>query len=355
MLRPGEKYNDEDLFKGSTMTFGEHLEELRVCLFKAILGLVVGLLFGLAVGQPMVHLIERPLKNALGNYYQRQSLKNVQARLEELQEKGYRLPADPDELAEQVAAMGLQPRSLYINPLELAQILQATYPEQFRDFKHNEAKTGGFEKPNLREIFIWEPIEDSIKVTSLSFGEPFAIYMKVSLVVGAILASPWIFYQIWSFVAAGLYPHEKRYVHVFLPFSIGLFLAGVLLACLFVFEPVLNFLLTFNEWLDIAPDLRINEFLGFVLILPLGFGISFQLPLVMLFLERITIFSVKDYTSKWRMAVLVIFVISMILTPSDPYSMTLMAIPLTFLYFGGVLLCMFMPRQRSPYDVALAD
>jgi Sec-independent protein secretion pathway component TatC len=76
---------------------------------------------------------------------------------------------------------------------------------------------------------------------------------------------------------------------------------------------------------------------------------------MMLFLERITIFSVKDYTSKWRMAVLVIFVISMILTPSDPYSMTLMAIPLTFLYFGGVLLCMFMPRQRSPYDVALAD
>ena len=75
---------------------------------------------------------------------------------------------------------------------------------------------------------------------SLNSQEPFMIYMKASMVVGVILASPWIFYQIWSFVAAGLYPHERRYVHLFLPFSLGLFLAGAALAFFVVFEPVLR-------------------------------------------------------------------------------------------------------------------
>jgi sec-independent protein translocase protein TatC len=169
--------------------------------------------------------------------------------------------------------------------------------------------------------------------------------------VGAVLASPWVFYQIWAFVAAGLYPREKRYVHVFLPISIGLFLAGASLAFFFVFQPVLRFLFSFNTMLGVDPDPRINEWLGFVLLMPLGFGVSFQLPLVMLFMERIGIFTVQAYLSSWRVAVLTIFVLAMVLTPSgDPYSMCLMAIPLCVLYFGGILLCRFLPRQRSAFE-----
>jgi sec-independent protein translocase protein TatC len=189
-----------------------------------------------------------------------------------------------------------------------------------------------------------------VRTTTLNAHEAFSIYVKASLLVGVLLSSPWIFYQIWSFVAAGLYPHEKYYVHVFLPFSLGLFLLGAALAFFFVFEPVLDFLLGFNAWLAIDPDPRISEWLSFVLILPIGFGIAFQLPLVMLFLERIGIFDVDAYVSRWRIAILVIFVLSMFLTPADPYSMLLMAIPLTFLYFGGVLLCRLMPKKRSPYS-----
>jgi len=113
---------------------------------------------------------------------------------------------------------------------------------------------------------------------------------------------------------------------------------------------VLEFLFSFNRLMNIDPDPRISEWLGFVLFLPIGFGISFQLPLVMLFLERIGIFTVKAYLSSWRVAVLVIFVIAMFLTPADPTSMMLMAAPLTVLYFGGILLCTFLPKNRSPYD-----
>ena len=166
------------------------------------------------------------------------------------------------------------------------------------------------------------------------------------------MASPWIFYQIWNFVAAGLYPHERRYIHLYLPFSIGLFLLGAALAFFVVFEPVLKFLLSFNRHLGIDPEPRINEWLGFVLLLPVGFGIGFQLPLVMLFLERIGMFTMRAYAAQWRIAVLVIFVVAAILTPPDPTSMLLLAGSLTLLYFGGILLCRLMPRPTGPFEVA---
>ncbi len=177
------------------------------------------------------------------------------------------------------------------------------------------------------------------------------IYLKASLLVGALIASPWIFTQIWSFVAAGLYPHEKRYVHLFLPCSLGLFLAGASLAFFLVFEPVLRFLFSFNSMLGIAPEPRISEWLGFVLLMPLCFGVSFQLPLVMLFMERIGIFTVRAYLKSWRVAVLAIFVLAMLISPTtDPYSMMLLAGPLCVLYLGGIALCRYLPRSHPAFD-----
>ena len=93
---------------------------------------------------------------------------------------------------------------------------------------------------------------------------------------------------------------------------------------------------------------RISEWLGFVLLLPLGFGISFQLPLVMLFLERIHIFNVQVYLAKWRIAVLVMAITSMVLSPGgDPYSMMMMLVPLIGLYFGGIGLCKWLPNSAA--------
>ena len=202
---------------------------------------------------------------------------------------------------------------------------------------------------NVVKLPTWRPLERK-GLQSLRAEEAFMIWIKAALVAGAVFSSPWIFYQIWAFVAAGLYAHERKYIYVYLPISLGLFLAGALLAFYFVFKPVLSFLFGFNEMMNIEPDLRIGEWLGFVLFLPIGFGISFQLPLVMLFLNRIGIFTVELYLAKWRIAVLVIFVISMLLTPADPVSMMLMAGPLTLLYFGGIGMCRWMPKGRTPFD-----
>ena len=148
------------------------------------------------------------------------------------------------------------------------------------------------------------------------------------------------------------YPHEKRYVHLYLPISIFLFVFGAAFAFYVVFQYVLDFLFQFNASMGVSPDPRVNEYIGFVMILPLGFGIAFQLPIVMVFLNHFGIVSIEAFLSKWRIAILVISVASMFLTPQDPISMALMAIPLAMLYFIGILMCKFMPKGRNRFSQA---
>lgn len=355
------------------MTFGQHLGELRDCLMKAVAGLAVGFIIGLLIGGHVVTFIQRPLSRALTRYYEKESEDRVKAEVAKLKEAGEDIPWTPAEITHRVEEEKLLAEEIYLDPDEVIGALKRTFPTLAKDLptpKRGEAapnaKPAAAEKTpssasektpsatpadKMIRLFLWHRSADDprVRIKSLNAQEAFGVYVKASLLVGVLLASPWLFFQIWNFVAAGLYPHERRYVHMYLPFSLGLFLVGAGLAFFVVFEPVLNFLFSFNRSMGIDPDPRINEWLGFVLMLPLGFGIAFQLPLVMLFLERIGVFSVANYLSQWRVAVLVIFVVAAILTPPDPYSMMLMAAPLSLLYFGGVALCKLLPKHKSPY------
>jgi sec-independent protein translocase protein TatC len=177
------------------------------------------------------------------------------------------------------------------------------------------------------------------------------MYMKVAIIGGLIIASPWVFYQLWLFVGAGLYPHERRYIYIYLPVSIGLFLGGAAF-CFYVAMPVvLDFLLGYNRSLGFTPQIRISEWVSFVITLPLMFGLSFQLPVVMLFLERISIMSVETYRANRKIAVLVISIAAMVLTPTqEPGSMMLMFVPLVLLYEVGILMCSWHanPLRETP-------
>jgi sec-independent protein translocase protein TatC len=176
-------------------------------------------------------------------------------------------------------------------------------------------------------------------VISLAPLETITIYFLVCLVTGLVVVSPWVFYQGWAFVAAGLYRHERHYVKKYLPISLGLFLGGVFLCFGFVLPITLGFLLEFNAWLGVPPTLRLSEWMSFATILPLVFGIAFQTPLVMLFLERVGIFTVDDFKAKRKVSILVITIAAAILTPGqDPFSMTLLAVPMILLYELGILL-----------------
>jgi sec-independent protein translocase protein TatC len=302
------------------------------------------------VGRYVVEFIQTPLTNALTEYYKEDSLGRVRKELAGTESGERPSPYVPTQIEDLVNKDGLLAEKVYVDAAAVVDQLKFLYPDRFAamDLPPRDPETP-LRMSDFVHIFMWRPAKDDPRVSakSLSAHEPFMIYLKASLLVGAVLSSPWVFYQIWIFVAAGLYPHERRYVNIYLPFSIALFLLGVSVVFFFVFEPVLNFLFAFNRYLGIAPEPRISEWLGFVLMLPLGFGIAFQLPLVMLFLERVGVFTVNVYLSYWKVAILVIFVIAAILTPPDPWSMSLLAFPLTLLYFGGILLCKLMPKGRS--------
>jgi sec-independent protein translocase protein TatC len=196
---------------------------------------------------------------------------------------------------------------------------------------------------------------ESLKPRTDGPDEAFMIYMKVSLIVGVIISSPWVLYQLWLFIAAGLYQNERKYVYTYFPMSVGLFLGGAAFCFFLVIPFVLKFLFGFNEWLELRPEMKMSTWITFALLVSLMFGISFQLPLVMLFLDRISLVTTRFYREKRRHAILVIAFISMVLTPSDPVSMMLMMIPLCILYELGILLCARgAAAQKSPFGTQTA-
>jgi sec-independent protein translocase protein TatC len=327
--------HEDDLFRHSSMSFGEHLEELRSRLFRAALWLLFGVIIGFIVGQPVVLLIQAPMERALKDFYENKSRAELEAR------NGAELAPCDQQLSDE----GYISEQAYVEPERVLQELSKTFPGLAKP----SAAAATPCDPHLLPLTIWRLSKNDprLKLRSFSAMEPFMIYLKVAMLTGAILASPLIFREIWLFVAAGLYPHERRYIHIFLPFSIGLFLAGVAMAFFVALPVVLRFLLGFNSYLDIDPQQRLEEYLSFVLFLPLAFGIGFQLPLVMLFVNRIGLVSVETYRKQWRIAILVIFIIAMILTPSpDIGSMSLLAVPMTLLYFGGIALCAYTSGRR---------
>ena len=328
---------------------------------RALIGLTLGSIIGLIFADRVVDLIQKPLIEALGNHYANLAVD----RLEEMY---------ADDLDQQIVDFAKDNAfvfdEVYLERALLSRLTdsQATLTDNDNEVDPDTAESSpdvpnAYEKmvellketlpspkPDMIKIRLWRPAK--AKLTTLSPHESFMIWMKSGIVAGLLLSSPYVFYQIWIFIAAGLYPHEKKYVHLYLPFSLILFLCGAALAFFFVFGPVLSFLFSFARMLDIEPDLRISEVISFVLFLPLGFGIAFQLPLVMLFVHRIGLISIETYIEKWRIAILIIFVVAMLLTPSDPYSMLLMAGPLTGLYFLGLALCKWMPRGKNPFSEA---
>ncbi|HVL14217.1 MAG TPA: twin-arginine translocase subunit TatC, partial [Gemmata sp.] len=172
----------------------------------------------------------------------------------------------------------------------------------------------------------------------------FVVYFKVSILCSIVLASPFILFQFWAFVGAGLYPHERRYVYLLFGPSLFLFLAGIVLCQFVVLPGAVKALLAFNEWLGFDPDIRLREWLSLAIILPLVFGASFQTPLVMIFLNRIGMFTAADYLARWRAALMVLAVFAALITPTpDIVTMMYLFTPMFGLYMLGIVICHFFP------------
>jgi sec-independent protein translocase protein TatC len=339
----------KDLFDDSVMTFGEHLEALRTHLWKALLGLGIAMCLCLWKGDVVVRIVQRPLEAALKKYGNQVKLQvDLNTDKPMWQSVWETLNQDPATINRAPGESLVPSDSLTVElPARELQIALALATGKPAD-PLPEAEQAKPVALTLKSPFFSEVrglIAQSEKPVTLKVEEGFMTYLKLSGVAGLLLSSPWIFYQIWMFVAAGLYAHERKYVYVFGGMSLGLFLLGVVFCYYLVFPFVLRFLISFNTSLGLTLQPRLSEWVTFAIILPLMFGISFQLPLVMLFLERLQIFDTKVYMQNWRFAVLAISFISMVLTPADPISMILMMAPLIALYFFGILLCRYRPTN----------
>ncbi len=342
----------KDLFDDTTMSFGEHLEVLRVHVVKALIGLTIAVLLALLFGDTVVAIIRRPIDRALqkqgqpvqddiGDFDFWGQMKSTFGFGEDDETDA---PQDPEQPYNDTIVVQLKAS-------ELAGVLHELDPENYPEPPEPDGEQLVPISISAPEFAVFnKTADDANKPVTLNVQEAFLTYLKVSFIAGLILASPWVFFQIWQFVAAGLYPHERRYVHIYLPMSLGLFVGGAAFCFTMVFPFVLDFLLGFNKWLGVDANIRLSEWVSFAILLPVMFGVSFQLPLVMLFLERISIFDVDDYREKRRLAVLVIAILSMLLTPADPMSMLLMMFPLLGLYELGILLCGMRRKSHSPFD-----
>ncbi len=183
------------------------------------------------------------------------------------------------------------------------------------------------------------------KIVFLTLTEPFITYLKVALVSGLFLASPIIFWEIWKFIAPGLYPNERKYVIPFVAFASFFFIGGAFFGYFIVFPFAFKFLISFANQ-DILPSLSMGKYFSFATKMLIAFGIIFELPLITLFLSRLGIIT-ADMLKKWRKyAIVVIFVVSAILTPPDVMSQVLMAVPLLILYEISVIIARIFGKRK---------
>lgn len=179
---------------------------------------------------------------------------------------------------------------------------------------------------------------------SLHFGAPaaaFVAYFKLSMIGGAALASPIIFYQLWAFIAPGLYAREKRFVIPFVLFSSLLFVGGGLFGWRAAFPISFSYFLSMagtvgGQGITITPTVMMGDYLDFVAQLLLGFGIVFEIPLVVLFLSIAGIINYLQLITFGRWFVLAAFILAAVLTPPEITSQLIMAVPMCLLYVVSI-------------------
>jgi sec-independent protein translocase protein TatC len=177
------------------------------------------------------------------------------------------------------------------------------------------------------------------------------MYLKLAVYIGVVLASPVVLYQIWLFIAPGLYKHEKRAVTAFIASSTFLFLGGIAF-CYFVLLPyTLSFLVGFNMPY-FTPFISINEYWDLVLILMLGMGLVFQTPILIFFLSLFGIVTPMFLWRNFRYAVLLISIVAALVTPTpDALTMLVFMAPMIGLYLLGIIVSALVVRRKRPLPI----
>lgn len=182
------------------------------------------------------------------------------------------------------------------------------------------------------------------KVVFLSPAEAFMTKLKIGFFGGLFVASPFVTYQVWKFVSAGLNRSERKYALLFCPVSFILFIIGAGFGYFIIIPIGLKLLLAYAT--DVmTPMIRVADYISFIGALSFVFGVVFQVPLIILFLAKIGVVNTAFLSSKRRHAIVIIFIVAAALTPPDVVTQFLMAVPLIILYEVGIIFSRFVQRK----------
>ena len=187
-----------------------------------------------------------------------------------------------------------------------------------------------------------------VKIIYTEPGEAFGMYITVSLIAGAVIASPYVMYQVWMFIAPGLYSKEKKMAIPFVLFTTIGFLGGAAFNHFVAFPFLMKFFAQFNG-IDLAFMPRLEDTFSLYTKMLLGMGVVFQLPTVVFFLAKMRLVTAKFLWDHGKYAVLIAYVIAAVITPTgDPMNQTIFAAPMIVLYFLSILIAWVVnPRSRQ--------
>ena len=256
-------------------------------------------------------------------------------------------PATPD------GSEDLQRMSLLEHLEELRKRLLFSVVALFLGF----AACVAFAKPIFR--ILARPIDPYLPegLSFLKVTDPFLVYMKVALIASVFLVSPLLLYQLWRFVAPGLYRRERRMALPFILFGTGFFLGGGAFGYFVAFPMAVRFLLNLGG--DFQPVITVDAYLNFLIVVLLGLGVMFELPIVIFMLSTIGVVTPRFLMRHFRWAVLAIFVLAAIVTPTpDVFNLCVVALPTIGLYLLGVAaaaVALFFKRRRQAREAAAAS
>ncbi len=213
------------------------------------------------------------------------------------------------------------------------------------------ALVGGF----VERIFHWlmGPVLASLpeKQQALhytSYVEPLMVYLKVAAYGGVFVAAPWVLWQVWLFVAPGLYKREKRVVIPFLFFGTLLFYSGAAFCWYLVMPAAFPAMAAIASDSALSPVLTMSEQLSLSLAMLFGFGVVFEVPVLVAFLSMVGLVSWRTLAKYRRYAIVVNVILAAIITPTgDPFNLALMAVPMIVFYEVGILLARFLGRKPA--------
>jgi sec-independent protein translocase protein TatC len=195
-----------------------------------------------------------------------------------------------------------------------------------------------------RPVTQYLPAGTKLAFTGLT--APFMVYMKVAFLASLFVMSPFVFLQIWYFIAPGLYQKEKKYVIPFVFMTTFFFSLGAVFGYLFVFPWACRFFLKIAS--DFQPVIKVDEYFGLALKVLLSIALVFELPTLVFFLARMGLITARWMIKNFKYAVLLVFIVAAVITPTpDPITQSIVAVPMLGLYGLGILIALVVGRGKA--------